>query len=372
MEERGQQHTEDQAEPELLYHYTTLDGLLGILDKGEVWATGIRYLNDTFEYKAAPSAAVDISMADSQYGENASGFDNLNSLFRYSAAHAESVFVASFSAEPSGDDLSQWRAYSGEHSGVCLGFSSKYLNMVGKRFVRENSSQGWIGNDNDEDPLVRCEYCQDPTTHGDDKTIQDRVRKVMAIEDSRKKVLTFARYAASLKHQKFRAEHEWRMVLVFGGQQVPDSVGFRRTRSFVAPYARIHLTWLDQPIVIDRVVIGPTPHRDEAKSSIEMLLKRYHLKYKEVVSSEVPYRNWYACFRGTLRAGRGAGRSLPEGRLKRVLRERKVRTPQGSVPDNVRDAGVKARGRQVPQKTYRRDKFSPFPQSEGPGAPESR
>src|ERR1700756_1422677 len=35
------------------------------------------------------------------------------------------------------------------------------------------------------------------------------------------------------------------------------------------------------------------------------------------------------------------------------LRGRKVRTPQGSVPDNVRDAGFKARGRPVPQKTYR-------------------
>src|ERR1035441_1754792 len=34
-------------------------------------------------------------------------------------------------------------------------------------------------------------------------------------------------------------------------------------------------------------------------------------------------------------------------------RERKVRTPQGSVPDNVRDAGFKARGRLVPQKKYR-------------------
>jgi hypothetical protein len=291
MEEQEQQRTEGQAEPELLYHYTTLDGLLGILDKRELWATGISYLNDTFEYKAAPSAAVDIAMADSQYGENASGFDNLNSLFRYSAAHAQSVFVASFSAEPSGDDLSQWRAYSGEHSGVCLGFSSKYLNMVGKRFVKENSSQGWIGDD--EDSLVRCEYCQDPATDGADKAIQDRVRKVMAIEDSRKKVLTFARYAASLKHKKFRAEHEWRMVLVSGGQEVPDSVGFRRMRSFIVPYARIRLAWLDQPIEVDRVVVGPTPHRGEAKSSIEMLLKRYHVKYrKEVLSSEVPYRNW--------------------------------------------------------------------------------
>src|ERR1051326_3271466 len=33
--------------------------------------------------------------------------------------------------------------------------------------------------------------------------------------------------------------------------------------------------------------------------------------------------------------------------------ERKVRTPQSSVPDNVRDAGFKLGGRKVPQKTYR-------------------
>ncbi len=36
-----------------------------------------------------------------------------------------------------------------------------------------------------------------------------------------------------------------------------------------------------------------------------------------------------------------------------VRRGRKVRTPQGSVPDNVRDVGVKAHGRPVPQKRYR-------------------
>src|ERR1700732_4742831 len=40
-------------------------------------------------------------------------------------------------------------------------------------------------------------------------------------------------------------------------------------------------------------------------------------------------------------------------RASAVRRGRKVRTPQGSVPDNVRDAGFKVRGRPVPQKRYR-------------------
>ena len=33
--------------------------------------------------------------------------------------------------------------------------------------------------------------------------------------------------------------------------------------------------------------------------------------------------------------------------------ERKVRTPQSSVPDNVRDVRFKPDGRKVPQRTYR-------------------
>jgi len=45
-------------------------------------------------------------------------------------------------------------------------------------------------------------------------------------------------------------------------------------------------------------------------------------------------------------------RSLP-GVGASWLPGRKVRTPQGSVPDNVRDVSVKAHGRPVPQKKYR-------------------
>jgi hypothetical protein len=47
--------------------------------------------------------------------------------------------------------------------------------------------------------------------------------------------------------------------------------------------------------------------------------------------------------------GSRAGRPLPALRRE----ERKVRTPQSSVPDNVRDVGFKPGGRKVPQKMYR-------------------
>jgi hypothetical protein len=47
----GLEQAENAAEsiPTTLYHYTTTDGLLGILASEEVWATDIRFLNDTSE-----------------------------------------------------------------------------------------------------------------------------------------------------------------------------------------------------------------------------------------------------------------------------------------------------------------------------------
>jgi hypothetical protein len=39
-----------QAEPKHVYHYTTIDGLTGILSSGKLWATDLSYVNDATEY----------------------------------------------------------------------------------------------------------------------------------------------------------------------------------------------------------------------------------------------------------------------------------------------------------------------------------
>src|SRR5712671_6860096 len=35
--------------PRLLYHYTSADGLLGMLEGRQLWATNVRFMNDTSE-----------------------------------------------------------------------------------------------------------------------------------------------------------------------------------------------------------------------------------------------------------------------------------------------------------------------------------
>lgn len=49
MEQQILKQEGSKNEPELLYHYTTQDGLLGILENACIWATHYRCLNDASE-----------------------------------------------------------------------------------------------------------------------------------------------------------------------------------------------------------------------------------------------------------------------------------------------------------------------------------
>jgi hypothetical protein len=79
---------------------------------------------------------------------------------------------------------------------------------------------------------------------------------------------------------------------MWGDNNVPNAAKFRRVRSLIVPYVCIPLKLNGQPIEIDRIVVGPTPHQTDAKQSVEMLLQRYEVKFEEVVDSRVPFRNW--------------------------------------------------------------------------------
>lgn len=50
----------DATPPPILYHYTRLPGLLGIIDSKALWATDIRYLNDETEFHHAVDITRDL------------------------------------------------------------------------------------------------------------------------------------------------------------------------------------------------------------------------------------------------------------------------------------------------------------------------
>jgi Protein of unknown function (DUF2971) len=287
MEGQSSLRAEKQAEPKLLYHYTSLAGLVGILESRELWASGIRCLNDASEFHAGMNAAFHI------YNEELLQTGSDSTISKHTPLllqNGDSVFVASFSAEKTGDDLSQWRAYSGDYSGVSLGLAPRYLSTIGRHFLDTHKGEEWY--ETAVDPLVECRYFQNVDALNIDQEILNAVKSIADREGSSSKAAEFARYAATLKHRAFYQEREWRIALIWQGETVPKLLKFRRSKSMLIPYICIPLDWSGQAIEIDRIVVGPSPHQHEAEQSIKMLLNRYGVKNREIVQSSVPYRNW--------------------------------------------------------------------------------
>lgn len=119
-----------------IYHYTTAQGLLGIIQNQEIWATRSLFLNDPSEVVFAATTLVDMLQTRLEDATNESvNLPVLEKLIeripREFAQHllfeqyVEHVpFIASFSRD--GDQLEMWRSYAGA-GGFAIGFDPEVL-----------------------------------------------------------------------------------------------------------------------------------------------------------------------------------------------------------------------------------------------------
>jgi hypothetical protein len=161
MEEQEHQPTKDVAKPELLYHYTTEEGLYGILKSDSIWATHCRFTNDTSERQGALDFILKeldqlrIEGTITIFNEVAEQFKELLRSFY----QLFDTFIVSFTRERNiqeasdipmeGDRLSQWRGYSSRGSGYSLGFMEDRLKKI--KLDAENES--------DETPPINLSQC---------------------------------------------------------------------------------------------------------------------------------------------------------------------------------------------------------------------
>ncbi len=303
QESKPNESTADQVEPELLYHYTDQKGLLGIIENKCLWATHSQFLNDLSEYRIAFDA-----IQKKITTERTDNWAYMQSRFLL-ARQMKGVFVSSFSDEQQGDSLSMWRGYSTATGGFSIGFDRLVLNEIANKLFT-SGEKGWV-------ELVKCLYV-DPEDSSLAESLEKKVESAWkaslermsasasndliknALRSMPINIMEYVKLAAFAKHKAFMEEREWRIVIFVEDGPRSERIKFRQGKLTLVSY--MEFSWKDSglPNPIRRVVIGPTPNKDEAVRAVKMLLERNGIRLRsedcpdgvEVVPSKIPYRNW--------------------------------------------------------------------------------
>lgn len=262
--------------PEIIYHYTGVEGLHGILKDNQIRATSYRFMSDPQEFNY--------------------GFDLFSELFPKNSSDAffteiikqwqpvydyDVLFLASFSKD--GDSLGQWRGYAGLHSGYSLGFSVEGLKSA------------------EETRLIDCCYNKqqqiEEITNIINKYLPTARLIISSIDHNPVDLLALAAEAQKelvslfprLKDKAFDKEEEWRLVV--GPLSGNDSrICYRTKERVIIPYFIID--YRDKGLPIKKIIVGPGPHKQRGVKSLHQMLAVKKISGVEVIPSKVPFRTW--------------------------------------------------------------------------------
>ena len=254
--------------PDTVWHYTSAQGLHGIVDSGRVWATDIRFLNDAQEFEWGSQLVnrllgeTDLTGRKEETVRIVRGLCDPSSpiVLRYMADLR--LFVTCFCEK--GDLLSQWRGYAS--GGYSIGFTPPALLTGGPLTT--------LGNALIFRKVLYETVAQEAAVA---KLINDLIDylDVDPSESSRADgfaanlVNGWAEVAAWFKHPAFEEEAEWRAI--YAPQHDPSAKTLRHRSSGerIVPYVELTLPDIfssaSAALPIEEIMCGP---------SLEPLVKR--------------------------------------------------------------------------------------------------
>ena len=257
----------------LVYHYTDVSGLIGIVTSGCIRATHVNRLNDASENKHG------FELVHEHVSKNIPKASR--PLFERVLSEFQSVdtYVACYSTE--NDQLSQWRAYTGSQVGYSLGFDTSQMATIDDRLppfeaVIYNEHQVRVLLDR---LLARVNDFFIKNAFGEIELgyILGTVSAMLNI------------IACITKHLKFEEESEYRHIYQPDNTGLKLSPCFRSGRFGLTPYVEINFL---KPnfVPLKSITIGPCQDFDLEKKELGILLQKQGYENIEIVKSSIPLR----------------------------------------------------------------------------------
>lgn len=280
-----------------LWHYTTAQGLTGILESCSVFGSHVRYLNDASEAKHALKFAAEL--LGGLPAEGALGLDR-DRLQRYGSFffdHAdvlwkEDAYVTSFCEN--GDLLSQWRAYA--MGGFAILFAPLYSSgerdfLLRNRAIWKTTIRKVIyANEEKKNTLLKILAAGIKATEkaDGDRGLENMIATVTSMQ--------LQMWIHTAKHSGFEHEQEWRIISYMGPHSEPlkASDGFRTRLASGQLVPCIRLTPAQGKLLpILGVKCGPNESRKFTEKAVCLLLSSHLYPTDRVSTSAIPFRSRY-------------------------------------------------------------------------------
>ncbi len=289
-----------------IYHYTSLEGLKGIIETHEIWLTNTEFVNDTTECKALSKIDGLLDKVKNPY------LKDKVLLFSINYNSDNDTYISSFSKVS--NSLEQWRAYGN----YCIGFEAKKL-------IKSNFNLYECVYE--EDAIKRWILEKSKINEWEEKSLGDLFKKGAAMA-----LLYHASKKYKNKHYKNEEEirlivtsnHKWRYENSPEMYKNQPPIHFRDHPIFKVPvpYVKFFVTnekrqenkqgkgssksvgqqkeekrekEMNQKkllLPIKEIWIGPMVHQEKANLACEILLNEKGYKDFKVFSSEIPYRGF--------------------------------------------------------------------------------
>lgn len=289
----------------MLYHYTSLQGLIGMLTGKSIWASHCEFLNDSSEFTQALDFAKSYSsrffMEDDYLG--AFGWSLRDALEKM---NRHDVFISSFSEVP--DLLSQWRGYCPEGAGVCIGLDTQKINdycttnnIKLEKCLYDHSEQKKLISD----LISHClDFFPKATITRSDYEIlspEEQVNHELTYKEyvtdgkgSPQAVLSLNKFIESIngcaplfKNKGFQEESEWRII----ARNPTSNIHYRQARSHVVPYLSLPIMAGENKI-IKEIIIGPNPDPYRCAASVGRLIQSTGFLDVGIRLSVIPFNSW--------------------------------------------------------------------------------
>lgn len=275
--------------PPMIWHYTTAEALIEILKSGQLWLTQISCLNDSLEKKYFVETL-------RKYAEQSTSITDPGLIEVYNQIRAnlaspdftaDGTFVGCFSRRE--DDLGQWRGYGSGECGYSIGFNAPKLRIAMRHrnnaFLIEMKYQ-----EKEHQDLSKRIFDEGEAIYlrGRDPARSNISEEAAAFLDATTDPIDFI--ASMVKHPKFKAEDEWRIVtrLKEGEHKFLE---FKQRRTLLARHLPLKLTLEPESLLpIEAVYVGPGPAQAASRISVGDLLAKYDYQGVHVIPSSVPYR----------------------------------------------------------------------------------